>query len=396
MVSYISASYVYTNIGLPIKNGVVGLDPEGTILAVLSAEEAVAQGITQVKRYDGLIAPGFVNTHCHLELSNLKGTIEKHTGLPAFVQQVIKLRNTKAYLDEYALDSAMLKADKEMFECGIVVVGDISNNSVSRMTKRGSLIRYHTFIETLGFNPETASQSLNHALEVKEKFAHMSVSIVPHAPYSVSPALFEELKDIAEADNSVVTIHNQETADENMFFEKKEGGFLGLYAMLGMDIDFFDPSGKTSLQTYLPQLSPAQPTLLVHNTFTSAEDVAFAKATHQNLYWCLCPNANLYIENRLPDVGMLKDAGLKITLGTDSLASNDKLSIFAELLTLQDNFDIPLEELLKWATINGAEFLGMEDRFGSLEPGKHPGINLLGFRETEGRVKLTEFSRRLY
>ena len=392
MVSYISASYIYPIIGPPIKNGVVGLDADGTIVEVLTPEEAGAKGEINVKRYEGLIVPGFVNTHCHLELSNLKGEIPKHTGLPVFVQKVMDLRTA----DEYVLDSAMLRADHEMFSCGIVAVGDISNQIASRTTKRGSLIYYHTFVEALGFNPETYQASFERALSLKDDFAPLPASLTPHAPYSVSAPLFEALKNIAEEENTIVSIHNQESADENEFFQEKEGGFLELYYMLGLDIEFFESSGKTSIQNYLPQLSSQRPTLLVHNTFTSKEDVIFATKNHQQLYWCLCPNANLYIENRLPDVPMLVEAGAKITLGTDSLASNDALSIFSEMITLQDNFQIPVADLLKWGTLNGAEYLGLDSRFGSLEVGKRPGINLLSFEEKDGKVRLLDFSRRLY
>jgi cytosine/adenosine deaminase-related metal-dependent hydrolase len=392
MVSYISASYLYPIIGPPIKNGVVGLDADGTIIEVLTPEEAGAKGKINVKRYEGLIVPGFVNTHCHLELSNLKGEIPKHTSLAVFVQKVMDLRT----VDEYVLDSAMLRADHEMFSSGIVAVGDISNQIASRTTKRGSLIYYHTFVEAIGFNPETYQASFERALSLKDDFAPLPASLTPHAPYSVSTSLFQALKNIAEEENTIVSIHNQESADENEFFQEKEGGFLELYRTLGLDIGFFKPSGKTSLQTYLPQLSSQRPTLLVHNTFSSKEDVVFANENHQQLYWCLCPNANLYIENRLPDVPMLMEAGAKITLGTDSLASNDALNIFSEMITLQQNFDIAVADLLKWGTLNGAEYLGLAHRYGSLEAGKRPGINLLSFEEKDGEVILLDFKRRLY
>lgn len=169
-----------------------------------------------------------------------------------------------------------------------------------------------------------------------------------------------------------------------------------MYKFLGLDIDFYKPSGKTSLQTFLPLLSDQQKMLLVHNTFTSSADVEFAEAYNPNLYWCLCPNANLYIENRLPDVEMLRNSGAKITLGTDSLASNNWLSIFAEMQTLQINFGIDFEELLKWATINGAEFLGVQERYGSLEVGKRPGINLVDFEEISGIIMLGSRVERLF
>lgn len=392
MISYLSATYVYPVNCPAIKNGVIGVDDDGLIQEVLTAEEAKKRNIDQVSFYEGLMVPGFINTHCHLELSNLKGEIDQHTGLTDFVQSVMKLRSS----DEYAIDIAMLEADKEMFENGIVAVGDIANQAVSITIKRGSPLYYHTFLEVMGFNPATAKASINRALEFKEKFGDFPVTIVPHAPYSVSAELFEELRLVADTLNGPVSMHNQETTDENVFFERKEGGFLKLYEFLGLDIGFYEAGGKTSLQTVLPLLSAKQKTLLVHNTTTSIADVEFAEAQHPDLYWCLCPNANLYIENKLPDVGMLRSAGLKITLGTDSLASNTGLSILAEMLTLQDNFEVPVGELIQWATLNGAEFLGVTERFGSLETGKRPGINVLDFSEESGEIVLTGKMKRLY
>jgi cytosine/adenosine deaminase-related metal-dependent hydrolase len=392
MISYLSASYVFTGTGPAIENGVVGVDPDGVIGVVLTAEEASKLEADQIIFYEGLMVPGFVNTHCHLELSNLRGMVARHTGLTDFVQAVMKLRGA----DEYAIELAMLKADIEMFDNGIVAVGDISNLVISSSIKRGSPLYYHTFLEVMGFNPATAKVSVSRALEFKEKFEGLPVSIVPHAPYSVSMELFAELKTVAELFDGPVSMHNQETQDENVFFERKEGGFLKLYEFLGLDIGFYEPSGLTSLQTVLPMMSAEKKTLLVHNTVSMLADVEFALSRHPLLYWCLCPNANLYIENRLPDVDMLRAAGAKITLGTDSLASNDVLSIFEEMRTLQDNFEIPVEELIQWATRNGAEFLGISERYGSLEAGKRPGINLLDFEELNGRVVLGREMKRLY
>lgn len=392
MLTYISADYVYPVVAAPIARGVLAVDEAGMIAAVLTAEEAIARGITEVVRYEGLLVPGFVNTHCHLELSNLKGEIPRYTGLPAFVQQVIRLRSS----DEYAINLAMLKADVEMFDNGIVAVGDISNQAVSAGIKAGSPLYYHTFLELLGFNPDTAKLSMERALEFLDKFLPLKASIVPHAPYSVSPELFAELKAYGDAVQGLSSMHNQETTDENSFFIDKTGAFLDLFKFLGLNIEFFKPSGKTSLQTVLPQLSARQKLLLVHNVFTSAEDIEFAGSVHPDLYWCLCPNANLYIENRLPDVVRLRDAGLKITLGTDSLASNDVLSIFAEMQTLQHHFDISVDDLLKWATYNGAEFLEITDRYGSLEAGKKPGINLLEYKDADGALVLGDRMLRLF
>lgn len=390
MISYISASYIFPVASNPIKDGVVGISPDGTILEILTAEEAAAKGIATIEHHEGVLVPGFINTHCHLELSHLHGKIDQHTGLPGFVQQVIQQRQA----DDAVVIEAMKEADQYMYDHGIVAVGDISNKLISKSVKENSRIYYHTFIEAMGFNPVKATDIIHAAKELKEEFAPLPASIVPHAPYSVSDELFQEIRLEGVENDSLISIHNQETPDENAFFAHKTGSFLNLYQFLGLNIDFFKASGKTSLQTYLPKLSATQKTLLVHNTFTNAEDLDFAGATHSGLYWCLCPNANLYIENKLPET--FKDVQLRITLGTDSLASNQQLSIVEEMRTLQEKWDLSFDQLLGWATINGAIFLGLEDRYGSLEVGKAPGINLLGFTEGEEGIRINGTVKRLY
>ncbi|SHG93386.1 amidohydrolase family protein [Pedobacter caeni] len=373
MVSYISASYIYPVSAAPLKDGVIGVDSEGLIKEILTADEAATKGITDIKYYKGALVPGFVNAHCHLELSHLQGKIARHTGLPGFVEQVIRQRQA----EESEVIAAMEAADRKMYENGIVAVGDISNKLISKEVKEISGIYYHTFIEAMGFNPVKAGEIIKAAIDLKNAFKPLSGSIVPHAPYSVSDELFHEIRTEGEKNNDLISIHNQETPDENAFFEHKTGSFLKLYQFLGLDIDFFEATGKPSLPSYLPELSATQKTLLVHNTFTSKSDLDFAENHHQLLYWCLCPNANLYIEDKLPELKLLQEANVKITLGTDSLASNDQLSIIEEMKTLQEHFKVSFDELLKWATWNGAEFLGIEDRFGSLAVGKTPGIVLL-------------------
>ncbi|WP_442589117.1 amidohydrolase family protein [Pedobacter sp. AW31-3R] len=375
MSSYLSASWIYPVTSAPLKNGVIAISDDGSISAVFTAEEAKRHNLSPITYYEGMLVPGFINTHCHLELSHLAGKIPMHTGLPGFVQQVMQQRAATPT----EIEKAMRNADEEMYTNGIVATGDISNQPVSRKSKLDSKLYYHTFVEAMGFDPGRASAIIQQAIATRNDFSPLKATIVPHAPYSVSPELFKEINASSGRADECITIHNQETAEENAFFESKSGHFLKLYAYLGLDISFFKGGGKTSLQTYLPFLSTLPRTLLVHNTFTSREDVSFAENIHPHLFWCLCPNANLYIENRLPDLMLLREMGVKITLGTDSLASNHQLSILAEMKTLQEYFKLSFEELLGWATLNGAEFLGLENQFGSLETGKKPGINLIEF-----------------
>lgn len=371
MLKYFSADWIFPVSSPPIKNGVVAVNPDGEIEEVLTQEEAASLGLA-ITKHKGSIVPGFINTHCHLELSHLLEQIPERTGLVEFVQSIIKSRQG----DIEEIRTAMYAADRKMFENGIVAVGDISNQISSKEVKEHSKIYYHTFIEAMGFNPERANAIMDYVKEIKYAFGALPTSIVPHAPYSVSSELFGLIKEEAKKDNAFISIHNQETKDENAFFENKSGGFLALYKFLGLDISFFKPTKKTSLQTWLPYIKE-QKTLLVHNTVSDKADIAFAKENNTNLYWCLCPQANLYIENALPDVDLLIKENVKITLGTDSLASNHQLNILSEMITLQKYKQVAFEKLLSWATINGAEFLELDQQIGTIEVGKKPGLNLI-------------------
>ncbi|QNN41429.1 amidohydrolase family protein [Pedobacter roseus] len=371
MLKYFSADWIFPVASAPVKNGAVAVRPDGEIVGILTQEEIVNLGL-DVTKHKGAIVPGFINTHCHLELSHMLGQIPEHTGLVEFVRSIITSRQG----DAGQIKAAMETADQKMFENGIVAVGDISNQISSKEVKENSKIHYHTFIEALGFNPERAGAIMDQVKSIKQDFEPLPASIVPHAPYTVSPELFELIRDEAEKANTLISVHNQETDNENAFFENKTGGFLDLYQFLGLDITFFEPSHKTSLQSWLPYIKE-QKTLLVHNTVSNKADIMFAKAHNPNLYWCLCPQANLYIENALPNVDLLINEKVKITLGTDSLASNHQLNILSEMITLQKHKQVTFEKLLSWATINGAEFLALDKDLGTIEPGKKPGLNLI-------------------
>jgi len=357
------------------------------VAGVVIDMEDEKEGGADVEKLHGILCPGFINAHCHLELSHMKGHIPKHTGLVDFVLKVV----TERHYAEHDILEAIEDAEDEMLLNGVVAVGDICNNTLSIAQKNKGRLHYHNFVEASGFVPAFAKDRFNKSLEILDEYRsgiqypesgiqHPASSINPHAPYSVSPEIFRMINGLPN--NNLLTIHNQETPAENEFFEKGTGDFLRLYQQMGIDISFFKPSGKTSLQTWLPYFTKEQSIILVHDVVTTAMDIELINPKPQTpnpkLFFCLCPNANLYISNTLPDVSMLIKHTDDIVLGTDSLASNDQLSILAEIKTLQDNFkDIDLETLLKWATSNGSKALQMNDKLGSFEKGKKPGVLLL-------------------
>ena len=328
-----------------------------------------------VEGFEGILSPGFINCHCHLELSHLKGFIPKKTGLVDFVFKIV----TGRHFEEAEILSAIGIAEKEMTRNGIVAVGDICNNGFTIPQKMKGNLWYRNFIETAGFPPSVAALRFKRSVDLYDAYSAglPNNSIVPHAPYSVSPDLFQMINDFPA--NNILSIHNQEIADENQLYENKQGDFLRMFEKMNIDISFFKPSGKTSLQTYLPYLKKQQSLILVHNVASSEEDIIFANSAfsiqHSALFYCLCTNANLYISNLLPDVNMFLKHDCNIVLGTDSLASNDQLSILDEMRTINQHFpDIKLNTLFQWATINGAKALGCDDIYGSFEKGKRPGI----------------------
>ena len=380
------ADYVFTIDADPIKNGVVTIDDQGKILGVSTEAPSSRPPVEQLS---GIICPGFVNTHCHLELSHLKDKIAPGTGLIDFIKNVQKFRAS----DTELIKDAAVAADEAMYEQGIVAVGDICNSNITIPVKTKSNIYYHSFVEVFSFLPPRSEAVFNDALELLKQFKPGPCSITPHAPYSVSKELFRLIKAYADENDNLLSMHNQESEEENKFYRYKLGKFLDLYESFGMDISHFKPQARNSIQSVLPLLSNKQRILLVHNTCTNLKDIYFIKRFDREIYWCFCPNANMYIEGRLPKINLFLDQGYDITLGTDSLSSNTGLSILSEMQTIQNHFPgINLSTMLPWATLNGAKFLGINDEKGSLTVGKKPGLNLItdvdGFKLTpESKVR---------
>lgn len=342
---------------------------DGVVENIVSINEAG----DDVQQLNGILSPGFINCHCHLELSHMKGKIGQGTGLTDFVFKVV----TERHLPEEEVLYAIEKAEDEMLSSGIVAVGDICNNTLALQQKIKKRIHYHNFIEASGFNPQIATARFERSLDFyKEHTKYFeSNSIVPHAPYSVANELWEKI--IHFPNNHLLTIHNQETVAENEWFIDKKGDFIDFYKKMNIDISFFEASGKSSLQSYLLKFLKNQSLILVHNVHTAEADLLFAKRSGKNIAWCLCPNANLYIGGQLPAIDLFIKHDCEIVLGTDSLASNHQLSILEEIRTIQRHFpDISTDQLLRWATINGAKALQIDKLLGSFEQGKQPGVVL--------------------
>ncbi|MBM3431481.1 MAG: amidohydrolase family protein [Bacteroidetes bacterium] len=363
-----------------LPNHVLISDSEGTVIDLIPAEQA-GESVEVMK---GTLMPGFINAHCHLELSHLKDVIPPHTGLIEFLCSVV----TKRGFNPAVIQEKIRLAEQEMYQNGIVGVGDIGNTADTAAVKKQSRIYWQNFTEVLSFTDEKAEASCLHfegvVHELKKALANSPLphrtNLVPHAPYSISPKSFEWINQATAGE--VISMHNQEHPAEDHLYQTGKSEYLRLFKIFGIEQSPFPVTGKSALRSVLPYFNRNQTILLVHNTSTSEEDIAwaeqYAKENGLTLYWCLCINANRYIENKTPPIEALMKHGCRIVLGTDSYSSNWQLSIAKELQTIHNHFPlIPKETLLQWATSSSANALRWEETLGSFQKGKKPGIVLL-------------------
>jgi len=357
---FLTADYLYPLHIAPIKEGVLKISDNGEIIAIFENREEVQP--EQLEIFEGILCPGFINAHCHLELSHLIGVVEKEKG---FLDFVAKVQQRNEFPKEKILE-AIEKEEQQMIANGIVAVGDICNTTDTLLQKQKGNLQYYNFIETFGVYKDKIDTVFTQAMKLRNEFrtAGQKATITPHAPYSVPPGLMKKIIESFDDRDELLTIHMQETKEENHLFENKEGDFFDWLDGINASSKIWKNRNK-SLDV-LEELKNKK-ILLVHNTFAKKEAIT-------DHYYCTCPKANLYIENALPDYSIFDTN--KLCVGTDSLASNDSLSILEELLVIQENSNFDLNTLLKIASKNGAEALGFEN-LGTFEKGKIPGVNLI-------------------
>ena len=376
-------------------------DDSGKIESIVPSSEAG----DDVQFFSGILSPGLTNCHCHLELSHLKNVIPPHTSLIEFLCSVVTKREASPNPSEGGAFEdpakkkmqAIIDAEKEMYDNGIVAVGDIGNTADTAEVKSRSKIRWQNFVEVLSFTDEKADENIEHYKKVAETFNTQHsifniqrTSLVPHAPYSISPKTFKLINELTKG--QIISIHNQEHPAEDVLYKTGGGEYLKLFKIFGIDQSPFPVTGLSSIRSVLPHFNNGQTIFLVHNTFMTEEDVVFAQeyaeANGLKLIWCLCVNANLYIENKVPPVEMLMKHNCPIVLGTDSYSSNWQLSITKEMQSLKNKFpSLSIETILQWATSSGSKALQWDDEFGSFKKSKRPGVVVIDSKfETSKRI----------
>ena len=390
----IAAQYLYTLLSTePVRNGFVELEDDGTVIRTGVSPDPAAEPVF----YGGAVTPGFVNAHCHVELSYMKGLFRKGTGMAGFIDQINELRDTKS-LAEKVRD--LSEAMDSLWEQGVVAMADISNCDDSFAVKARHPMYTRTFLEVFGTEPEDCAAVMDGVRKLKKVADGFGIDAAPtpHACYTMSPELVTAVS-VEGLKSGFLSFHSEETEEEEEMLKYGTGKMWENRRRAGMSVP--PVTGKSSLLYFIDRLLAGRPApfdehiLLVHECCMDQEGIDAVKAVMNHPFVAVCPLSNIFIHNTLPPIDLMRRNALKICVGTDSLSSNDDLNIVDELYCLQRNFpEVPLGELLTWASRNGAEFLGKPE-FGTLAPGRRPGLVFVDHLDADGRLTAASKSRRL-
>ena len=391
----IAAEYLYTLDSYePLVNGFVEYDDDGTIVSVGECEDVGKEETF----YKGALVPGFVNTHCHIELSHLQGKFAKKTGMAGFIDQINALRDIS---DRTSRMECIRKWMDRLWSQGVSAMGDISNGDESFPAKAASPMYTRTFLEVFGSEPEDCAKVMESVGQLQEKVAGygLDAAPTPHSCYTMSPELLTAASRAA-LDSGYLSYHSQESLQEEQMLVSGSGALYENRKRLGMSPP--PVTGRPSLFYFLDRIGKIHPApfeehiLLVHEVCLTEEAADAVNDKLKNAFVALCPMSNIFIHDTLPPVALMRRKGMKITVGTDSLSSNDTLDIVGEMHCLQKAFPyISLGEILTWACRNGALFLGKEKGLGTIAPGKRPGIVLIEGLDADGRLTDGSFSGRI-
>ena len=380
-----------------IEGGFVDIDESGFVIACGRPEEAPHPEV-RAERLRGAIIPSFVNTHCHIELSYMHGLFRKGTGMAGFIDQINALRDTTPLPQRISLVERWMDT---MWKRGVGAMADISNCADSFGPKASSPMHTHTFIEVFGAEPSECEDIIRNAeiLRDKARSFGLEASVTPHACYTMSPQLLASAS-VSGLSDGFLSYHCQESPQEDEMISYGTGLMAENRRALGIKMP--PVTGGSALGYFIDTVSAVCPEpldgnlLLVHEVCLDKNGAAQIKKRIRRPFIALCPCSNIFIHNMLPPIPLMRESGIPLTIGTDSLSSNDELDPVSEMRVLLENFQgLGLGELLVWACHNGAGFLRMSDVLGSIEPGKHPGIVHIDNLSPDGSLTAKSKSERL-
>ncbi|MBA3886543.1 MAG: amidohydrolase family protein [Acidobacteria bacterium] len=359
------AHWVLPIVSPRVTRGWVHLD-RGRILAVGGPGEATPAGIDVVDLGRVAILPGLVNAHTHLELSWMADRVPPASAMPAWAAALVSLRATAGPDPVPPIEDAIRGART----AGTALAGDVTNTLASYKPLADSRLAAAIFRELLGFNspdPQRLVADARRQLDGLGPLDRLRPFIAPHAPFSVSPELFRAIA--RQAGTGPLSVHLAESAEEIQFLRDGTGAWRDLLGRLGAWNERWAAPGCGPVE-YLDRLGLVSRALMavhcVHATDGDLQRLSAARATVVT-----CPRSNRWTGAGTPPIERFYASGVRVAIGTDSLASVEDLNLFAELAEVRRLApSVPAARLLESATRHGADALGFGAEFGTIEPGK--------------------------
>jgi cytosine/adenosine deaminase-related metal-dependent hydrolase len=372
----VSARWVIPIERPPLAEGAIALDDDGTIRSLGPRDDLrAAFPDAPEERAQGVLVPGLVNAHSHLELSALSGAVPGGQGLVPWTRRLMKCVVETAHETR---QKAAVEAARAAVRLGTAAIGDVGNSLDAAPGIGEAGLCGLLFHELVGSRETATGDALADADRERDEGAGrwpeaLGYAPAPHAPYSVGPQLMRRIFAAAGRTGHPTSVHVAEDPDEIALLRDGTGRWADVLRAMGVDPASRAP-GRSPV-AYLAELGAFQgpkPPLLVHMVHAAERDRRLAREAGATVV--LCPRSNLHIGGRLADVPRLLEDGVPLAVGTDSLASTPDLSLWGELAVLAAHFpSVPAAHWLEAATRNGARALDLRSH-GALMPGKRPGV----------------------
>lgn len=351
----------------PIENGWVEVE-NGLIVAVGGAESIApspeARALNPGQK--SAILPALVNAHTHLELSWMRGKVQPAASMTRWVEGLLALRGSV----ELEPVEPIADAIREARASGTALVGDITNTLAAYGPLADSDLSAAVFLELLGFNtadPEGLVQRTLETVEALTPIAWLRPAIVPHAPYSVAPSLMRAIGSTSA--ERPISIHLGESAEEIEFLRTGTGPWRDLLIRLGVWSDSWVAPGTGPVEYIAAHGLLTARLLAVH--CVQLTDGELANLAGVGATAVTCPRSNRWVGAGEPTVDRFYRSGVRVAVGTDSLASVEDLNLFSELKAMRELApSVPAREILASATKHGADALGFGNELGTIEPRK--------------------------
>ena len=379
------ASWVCPVDRAPIENGFVEVDSDDRITNVGSIADYQSPHQQIIDLGDGAIIPGLINAHCHLEFSDLPSPLgQPGIRFTDWIRLIVKSRADSNEQSPAKKSNAIKQGIEQSVRSGVVGIGEICTSPFELADYDCQIpVSFIHFLEQLGSDEakfkdqrDTLSRHLkmsNSNSAHDESMSGQAFGASPHAPYSCHPKLVEQMCVLAAENNRIVAMHLAETKAERELLDSQSGDFVELLKDFGVWNPSVFPEDRSILST-LATLSKCR-SLIIHGNYLNDSELDFVAQHRDRMTIVFCPRTHAFFEHDEYPLEKIFERKIQIAIGTDSLASNPDLDMFAELKEVARTFpSLSAEQILRLGTINGAAAIGFDSQLGTLTPGKNAAL----------------------